>query len=265
MIRLRTLILLLTLGLLSGCMLHSVAQSGKLLTPESFGLIPIAPHLYVEAGTDEATRDRLRADMDRAEAAIRMAYGSVSARPTVHACVTEKCYAAFGGRGEVAKVFGQRILLSQRGLNWHFLAHEWAHAEISTRLKLLAWKSMPQWFDEGLAVTLSEAPEHSENQWQFLINANIPRPTRDELLTYQSLQQWLAGVHRFGDDKNFERVAQGQPTLSPVYSAAGREVRPWLAQVGSHGLLHVIQQMNEGADFEAAYTPQTESPSKTTP
>jgi hypothetical protein len=48
--------------------------------------------------------------MARAEAAIRRAYGSVSARPTVHACVTEKCYAAFGGRGEVAKVFGQRIL-----------------------------------------------------------------------------------------------------------------------------------------------------------
>jgi hypothetical protein len=53
MIRLRTLTLLLTLGLLSGCgMLHSVAQSGKLLAPESFGLIPIAPHLYVEVGTD---------------------------------------------------------------------------------------------------------------------------------------------------------------------------------------------------------------------
>jgi hypothetical protein len=266
MIRLRTLALLLTLGLLSGCgMLHSVAQSGKLFAPESFGLTPIAPHLYVEVGTDEATRDRLRADMARAEAAVRMAYGSVSARPTVHACVTEKCYAAFGGRGSVARVFGQRILLSPRGLNWHFLAHEWSHAEMSTRLTLFAWKRMPQWFDEGLAVALSEAPEHSENHWQFLINANIPRPTRDELLTYQSLQQWLAGVHRFGDDKNFERVAQGQPTLSPVYAAAGHEVRPWLAQVGSHGLLHLIQLMNEGADFEAAYTPQSQSPSTPTP
>lgn len=266
MIQLRTLTLLLSLALVSGCgMLHSVAQSGKLLAPESFGLIPIAPHLYVEAGTDEATRDRLRANMDRAEAAILKAYGSVSARPTVHACITENCYAAFGGRGEVAKVFGQRILLSQRGLNWHFLAHEWSHAEISTRLKLLAWKRMPQWFDEGLAVTISEAPEHSENHWQFQINTHIPRPTREELLTYQSLQQWLSAVHRFGDDKNFERVAKGQPTVSPVYAAAGHEVRPWLAQVGSAGLLHLIQLMNEGGDFEAAYTPQTQSPSAPTP
>ena len=261
MIQLRTLTLLLSLALLSGCgMLQSVAQSGKLLAPESFGLIPIAPHLYVEAGTDKATRDRLREDMDRAEAAILKTYGSVSARPTVHACVTEKCYASFGGRGEVAKVFDQRILLSPRGLNWHFLAHEWGHAEMSTRLKLLAWKRMPQWFDEGLAVTISEAPEHSENHWQFLITANIPRPTRDELLTYQSLQQWLAAVHRFGDDKNFERVAQGQPTLSPVYAAAGHEVRPWLAQVGSQGLLQIIQRMNEGMDFEAAYASQKQTP-----
>lgn len=237
MIRLRTLTLLLTLGLLSGCgMLHSVAQSGKLLAPESFGLIPIAPHLYVEAGTDEATRDRLRADMDRAEAAIRRAFGSVSARPTVHACITETCYAAFGGRSDVAKVFGQRILLSPRGLNWHFLAHEWSHAEMSTRLTLFAWKRMPSWFDEGLAVTLSEAPEHSENHWQFLINTHIPRPTRDELLTYQSLQQWQAGVHRFGDDKNFERVAQGQPTLSPSVCRCWARSAPLVSQSGQHWL-----------------------------
>ena len=261
MIRLRTLALLLTLALLSGCgMLQSVAQSGKLLAPESFGLVPIAPHLYVEAGTDEATQDRLRADIARAESAIRRAYGSVSARPTVHACMTEKCYAAFGGRGSVARVFGQRILLSTRGLNWHFLAHEWSHAEMSTRLTLLAWKRMPQWFDEGLAVAISEAPEHSEDHWQFLISANIPRPSRDELRTYQSLQQWQAGLHRFGDDKNFERVNQGQPSLSPVYAAAGREVRPWLDAVGSAGLLHFIQRMNEGADFEAAYEPPIAKP-----
>ena len=261
MIRLRTLTLLLTLGLLSGCgMLHSVAQSGKLLAPESFGLINIAPHLYVEPGTDEATEGRLRVDMAQAEAAIHKAYGSVIARPTVHACITEKCYAAFGGRGSVARVFGQRILLSPRGLNWHFLAHEWAHAEMSTRLTLFAWKRMPSWFDEGLAVSISEAPEHSEKHWQFLINANIPRPTRDELLTYQSLQQWLAAVHRFGDDKNFERMVQGQPTLSPLYAAAGHEVRPWLAQVGSTGLLHLIQRMNESSDFDSAYQPNPKQP-----
>ena len=188
MIRLRTLALLLTLALLSGCgMLHSEAQSGKLLAPESFGLIPIAPHLYVEAGIDEATQDGLRAEM-------------------------------------------------------------------STRLTLFAWKRMPQWFDEGLAVTISEAPEHSENHWQFLITANIPRPTSNELLTYQSLQQWQAGVHRFGDDKNFERVSQGSPTLSPVYAAAGHEVRLRLTQMGSSGLLNLIQRMNTGEDFASSYS-----------
>ena len=254
MIRLRTLTLLLTLAVLSGCgMLHSVTQSGKLLAPESFGLIIIAPHLYVEAGTDEATQGQLRADMDRAEAAIVKAYSSVSTRPIVHACITEKCYATFGGRGEVAKVFGQRILLSPRGLNWHFMAHEWSHAEMSSRLSFRAWKRMPQWFDEGVAVTISEAPEHSENHWQFLIRAEIPRPTRDELLTYQSLQQWLEAVHRFGGDKNLERATKGEATLSPVYAAAGHEVRPWLAQARSPGLLQFIQRMNQGENFTSAY------------
>ena len=96
--------------------------------------------------------------------------------------------------------------------------------------------------------------------WQFLIRTPIPRPSRDELLSYQSLRQWQKGLHRFGDDKNFDRRVQGQPTLSPVYAAAGHEVRPWLAQVGSQGLLKFIQHMNEDADFEAAYQPNPKQP-----
>jgi hypothetical protein len=50
------------------------------------------------------------------------------------------------------------------------------------------------------------------------------------------------------------------PIAPHLYAAAGHEVHPWLAQVGSHGLLHFIQRMNEGADFNSAYTPQTQQP-----
>jgi hypothetical protein len=158
----------------------------------------------------------------------------------------------------VAKVYGNRILLSPRGLNWHFLAHEWSHAEIRSRLNLFAWWHMPQWFDEGVAVAVSEAPEHSENHWQFLVTSNIPRPTPADLHALNSLRQWLDAVHRYGEDKNVERKARGEPELNPVYAAAGHELRPWLNEVGSRGLLALLEALNGGEDFNIAY--QTANP-----
>jgi hypothetical protein len=248
---LKLISLLLSLITISGC---SILQGGKLLLPESFGLSPVTPSIYVESGADDATRIKLRESMEKAQSAIRTAFGGVASQPIVNVCVTEECYESFGGgRGSLAKVYGKRILLSPRALNWHFLAHEWSHAEMSTRLTFFAWKRMPQWFDEGVAVVVSEAPEHSESHWQFLVTNNLPRPTREELQTLKSLKQWLEAIHQYGEDRNIERKAKGEPELRPVYSAAGHELRPWLVKVGSAGLLAFIEKINDGADFESGY------------
>ena len=247
---LKIITLLLSASLIGGC---SILQGGKLLAPESFGLTPVTPSIYVEAGADEATRIKLREAMEKAENAIRAAYGGVTSRPIVNACISEGCYEAFGGQGSVAKVYGDRILLSPRGLNWHFLAHEWSHAEMRSRQTLSAWWHMPQWFDEGVAVVVSEAPEHSESHWQYLVATNTPRPTPEELHTLKSLWQWLDAVHRYGEDKNIERKAKGETEIRPVYSAAGHELRPWLAKAGSAGLLAFIRRLNGGEEFEHTY------------
>lgn len=248
---LKLLALVMSLITIGGC---SILQGGKLLAPESFGLTPVTQSIYVEAGADEATRIRLRESMEKAESAIRVAYGGGASHPTVNACITEECYESFGGgRGSLAKVYGKRILLSPHALNWHLIAHEWSHAEMSARLTFFAWKRMPQWFDEGVAVAVSEAPEHSESHWQFLVAANVPRPTREELQTLKSLRQWLDAIHKYGEDRNIGCKSKGEPELRPVYSAAGHQLRRWLAKVGSAGLLAFIDRMNDGADFEPAY------------
>jgi len=247
----KTTILLLSSSLLGGC---SVLQGSKMLAPESFGLSPVSQNIYVEASADEATRVKLSDAMVKAESAIRTAYGSVKSRPIVHACISETCFTKFGGRGaERAKVYGNYILLSPRGLNWHYLAHEWSHDEIRTRLTFNAWWHMPQWFDEGLAVAISEAPENSESHWQYLIASNVPRPTREELHSFKSLSQWGDAVRQYGETKNLERKARGEPEIRPLYTAAGHELRPWLAKAGNSGLLAFIDQLNDGKDVESAY------------
>ena len=250
------------LAFLPGC---STVQGGKLYMPETFGFVPVAPDIYVEPGTDEATQARLREAMNRAEGAIRAAYGDVRAHPVVHACVTEKCLESFGGKGTFAKVYGNRILLSPRGLNWHIIAHEWSHAEMWTRLSLPAWKRMPQWFDDGVAVAISEAPEHSEQHWQFLVASDVSRPTPEELHWLQSLDQWLAAVRRYSDNRNAERRARGEPEIHAVYAAAGHELRPWLAAAGPTGLRSFIDRLNAGDAFEAAYRTARLGPALTPP
>lgn len=249
-IRYLKIILLPSLCFIGGC---GVLQAGKLVAPESFGLIPVAPRIYIEEGADDATQVKLRDAMQRAEIAIHAAYGGVNSRPIVHGCISEGCYEAFGGRGSVAKVYGDRILLSPRGLNWHFLAHEWSHAEMHSRLTLSAWWRMPQWFDEGVAVVVSEAPQHSEEHWQYLVASQIPRPSREELMTLEASRQWLNAVDRYGETKNVERRARGELELNPVYSAAGHELRPWIAKVGSRGLVEFIERLNRGEKFSLAY------------
>jgi hypothetical protein len=244
------MIFLLLLNVLGGC---STLQKGKLLVPEIFGLAPITPYFYVDANADEATRAKLRDALLKAEGAIRTAYEKVNSRPIFYACISEGCYKGFGGKSSVGLAFGNRILLSPRGLNWHILAHEWSHAEILSHLTLRAWWHMPQWFDEGVAVVISEAPEHSESHWQSLVASNIPRPTQEELHTFRSWKQWFDAVNRYGEDKNIERQAKGEPVIHPLYSSAGHELRAWFEKVGSHGFLDFIEILNSGEDFESAY------------
>ena len=243
-------ILLLVPLLLGGC---SVLRAAQLWAPERAGLERAAAGLYVEAGMPAQQRTELVAAMGWAEAAIQRAYGDVLSAPIVNACASDACYERFGGMGSVAKVYGNRILISPRGLNGHFIAHEWSHAEMHKRLSPSGYLRLPSWFDEGVAVAISEAPEHSEAHWQYLVGHRVPRPERGELMSLRSLSQWLDAVNRYGEDLNQQRIARGEPRVAPVYGAAGHELRPWLAKAGAAGLSRMIEALNDGDDFAMAY------------
>jgi hypothetical protein len=242
-----TLIVLSAL-LLGGC---NTLSGAKLLAPGCFDLVAVNDQLYVEAQADAPTRQSLLRAIERAEWQMRAAYGELRSRPIIHACISAACLARFGGAGNFAKVYGNRILLSARGANWHFIAHEWSHAEMWARLDWTAWRQLPQWFDEGLAVALSEAPEHAESHWQYLNATGFPLPTRAELDAMRSRRQWLEAGARYSDGRNDERRARGEPEVHAQYAAAGHAVRPWLARAGQPGLLDLIARLNAGQPWEA--------------
>lgn len=235
---------------LSGC---AHLRGGLLWAPETFGLIRVSDNLYIEEGADEPTRATLQEAMTRAQSVIHAAYGDVRSRPIVHACLSSECLARFGGQGTFGKAYGNHLLLAPRGMNWHFIAHEWSHAEMLKRLDLMAWREMPQWFDEGFAVVVSEAPDHSEQHWQYLDAHGIVKPSREELMSYKKLTQWEAAGGRFHDGKNAERRARGESEIHSLYAAAGHEVRAWFAREGKAGLLKLIEQLNAGTEFSVVY------------
>ena len=217
------------------------------------GLQAIAPNIHVEPAMDGITRTRLIQTIAEAERAIGAIYGSVRSRPPVYACVTVSCYTHLGGtHGSTAEALDDRILLSPNGLNWHFIAHEWAHVELFKRMTPAAWKQLPQWFNEGLAVAISQEGEYSENAWQYLLANNMPHPSYPELRALCIQPHWSAAVSFYQQQVQARQNANGMG-VSPVYTAAGHVVRNWLAAVGNQGVLSLIQRMNSGQSFDAAY------------
>lgn len=129
--------------------------------PSCYGMERLTPNLLVENGMPTTTRDQLRIDAEVAEAKVRLFYGSFSRRPILVACSTDECDRRLGGRGARATTmtipFVSFIRLAPRGLNLTILTHEFSHVELHRRtgvLKLLRG-DMPTWFDEGVAVIVS--------------------------------------------------------------------------------------------------------------
>lgn len=154
---------------LCGC---SELKSARLLAPTWFGFNEIGGNVYMQTG---ATPDEQRAvvtAIDAARARIAAFFGEATARPRIFACPTEQCFVANGGLTALGKTYGSSIvLLSPRGIDPVVIAHELTHAELHLRIgDVTAWRRIPAWFDEGLAVLVSGDPRYSETEWLFATN-----------------------------------------------------------------------------------------------
>lgn len=251
--KIKILLILSALLFITGC---SSFKAAKLLVPTWFGMEKIDARVFVNKEMSSAERAQILSLIAESEKQIIKYYGKATSRPEYFFCATEECYKSFGFTSSRAQSFGNYgCLFSPRGATVPIISHEWSHIELYTRINSV-WTMLhiPQWFDEGLAVTVSEEPTHSESQWQYMIASNIPRPTREELHDYKTLSEWLDAVHHFGEDLNKERKAKGEPTLAPLYTAAGHEVRLWYNKVGTQGLISLIDKMKNGKDFDKAYS-----------
>lgn len=216
----------------------------KVFAPGMFGLAALGGGVHVDSAMPPEQRAALLLMLRQAAERIEQAYGGVHSRPVICACASEECFGSFGGGQQRAFSIGHlAIVLSPRGLTPPIVTHERSHAELSFRLDGGRGEPVPRWFDEGLAVAVSDEPTHSEARWQEIARDGRAYPA---LANLESRDEWDQAVRSYGDD-----VAGGRRKI--VYATAGHEVRRWLRQVGPVGLKALIDRLREGQDFHAAY------------
>lgn len=223
--------------LASGC---GILKESKLLSPTENGLVEIAPRVYVSAEKSDELQKKLLVSLASAKGQIIEIYGSVISNPNVYAFYDREHFESFNGFGDGRAVFSfgnSGIMLIPKSIIPEAIAHEWSHNELLARVGRSGLRTIPVWFNEGLAVITSKLPRHSEEVWAELKQDGVDLPKIGEL---ETIDQWIAANRKTYENQKGRNV---------VYTAAGHEVRAWFKQVGQAGLLELLDVVKAGGNF----------------
>ena len=127
------------------------------------------------------------------------------------------------------------ICVSDEHLDLDVLAHEITHAELHARLSVRAQKTIPTWFDEGIAMQNDYRERYSEAQWALQTNNGENAVALEDMDTPS---KFYAGE---AEDRRFR------------YLNAKHELDVWMTSHGQRGLLELLEKLNDGTDFNTAY------------
>lgn len=223
--------------LLSGC---GTLREARLRAPTWFGLEEMAPHVYVSRGLPDPQRTLLLASLRQARSQMLEVYGAVVSSPVVYGCASRDCYESFNGYGD-GRAVADGILLVPKSFIPEAISHEWSHVELRARVSRSGHRRIPMWFHEGLAVAVSKLPNHSDETLRAAKARGFAIP--EDIKAFGELKVWSNALDEY-------RNPEG---LNVMYAAAGHEVRNWLARVGRRGLLALIEAIDSGERFSAAY------------
>lgn len=228
------IILFSTVTATSGC---STVRSFRIIAPSLFGTTEIEEGIYFDDEIAEKQKKELYESVNISEKILVEFYGRLKTKPRIIACATEDCYKKFGGISAKGKNYGSLgILLSPRGINPEVISHEWSHRELFERLGFFKHRKIAYWFDEGLAVYISEDEQYSHESWEKATEGGKTVLGLDEL---ETLQKWLK--------------ANREKDHIMSYGTAREEVARWLNKAGFDGLRKLINRLSMGEEFYSAY------------
>jgi hypothetical protein len=204
------------------------------LCPRCFGFEAIGQSVYLERGAPDAEKAEARAVIAQARERVRKFYGALNRDTTILICASDDCYQRLrGGSSRGMAIYDLALMLAPNGLSETIAAHELSHIEFHARIGF--WHvfrdSVPTWFDEGLAVVVSDDA-------RYLDPPGLTDRCRDAPVDLPiTLRQWLQ--------------AGGK---EPLYHAAGCKVQGWLkTKGGPKAVLRLAEQIAGGESFGEAY------------
>ena len=124
------------------------------------------------------------------------------------------------------------------------ISHEWSHTELVKRLNVtFGAREIPSWFDEGVAVIVSNDIRHNAQAWNKIIKRKLAYPKMDELIT---LRDWIKAVGKYQKNVDSDEVVV-------IYATAGHVVNQLYQQRNAKDLANLIEGVKNGSSFLELY------------
>ena len=217
-------------------------QYGYLMTiPYRSAFTEIADHVYINRNHARDHQEILSL-IGQAEGRVREFFGDLRFQDetTIIICDDEELTRKIGeDHATITISFPSEkhyICISDEYLDPDILAHEITHAELRARLTAQALGKIPTWFDEGLALQNDYRERYSEEQWKAQTDNGKNTIALEDMDTPA---EFYAGE---AEDRRFR------------YLNAKHELDAWMAAHEQHGLLELIEKLNDGEAFYTAYS-----------
>jgi hypothetical protein len=219
-------------GALLGGILWAQPALAALACPSCFGFVKISDHVFVDAAISHRQRAQLAAAMIDGERKVAAFYGVLRETPRILVCATDACSRRVGSAAAKGMSYAHiGLRLSPFGIDPVIVAHEESHIELHGRLGLLRFMSgaVPAWFDEGLAVIVSDDPRY------LLVDAPGDRCRVEPIGDFpETTMDWLSAAN----------------TDQHLYARAACRVLRWMnSNGGKAAVLALIAKVTQGEAF----------------
>ena len=232
--------LILLLLLAAVCFFQFTPLGYRMTVPYRSSFEKAADHIYVNKNYSGDIKEAIQLTEEALER-DRAFFGELQCTETnttfIIICDDDKLLSKLGGDHDTQTSYAKKnyISVSDEYLNIDIIAHEFTHAELHTRLNMKALKSIPTWFDEGLAT-------QNDYRKQYGLDAWIEQT--DNGKNTVPLEDMDTGSEFYADPVEDRRF---------YYLNAKHEVSEWMEIHGQKGLLELFDNLNNGEDFNAAY------------